>query len=71
MIKMSSIFWINFVSIKLKLSYDDNWKDKFGADSVNAIRRVVAHAQAVWKWASAPSKMIFDIHPEVNQASML
>ena len=61
--------FLSLTSIKLKLNYDDNWKDKFGADSINAIRRVVAHAQAIWKWSSAPSKLLFDIHPEVTQIS--
>ena len=53
--------------MKLKLSYDDAWREKFGADSVNAIRRVLAHAQTMWKYPTAPAKLYFDIDPEVRQ----
>ena len=52
--------------MKLKLGYDDNWNQKFGSDSINAIRRVMAHAQNVWKWPSAPAKVIFDVDPDVR-----
>jgi hypothetical protein len=54
-------------SITLKVNYDDNWNQKFGADSINAMRRCLAHAQNIWMWPSAPSKMIFKVDPDVRQ----
>ena len=51
----------------MKLAYDDNWKDKYGADSINAMRRVLAHAQNLWKFPSVPAKLYFDIDPDVRQ----
>ena len=53
--------------IKLKINYDDNWSAKWGANAINAIRRLLAHAQNVWQWSSAPSKMVFSVDPAVRK----
>lgn len=50
----------------VKIRYDENFKAKFGADSVNAIRRVVTQAQNMWKWASLTTSVTFVIDPSVD-----
>jgi hypothetical protein len=53
--------------ISLKINFDDNWSKKWGADAINAIRRLLTHAQNIWQWSSAPSKMVFKVDPDVRQ----
>jgi hypothetical protein len=48
-------------STNLKVFYDDKFFEKFGADTNNSIRRVVAHAQHVFKWPSLTTKIYFNI----------
>jgi len=52
--------------LKIKIYYDDNWKEVFAADSLNTVRRVVAHAQNVWKWSTAPAKIYLVADTEVK-----
>ncbi len=49
------------------MRYDENFKAKFGADSVNAARRVLAQAQNIWKWKdSLTTTVTFQIDPNVE-----
>ena len=50
----------------VKIRYDENFKAKFGADSVNTIRRVVAQAQNMWKWPSLTTSVTFLFDPSVD-----
>jgi len=50
----------------LKIRYDQNFADKFGADSVNTIRRIVAQAQNIWKWPSLTTSVTFVIDGAVD-----
>ncbi len=59
------MYW-SFFSSTIKLHYDESWAERFGNDSVNAARRVMAHAQNIWMWPSLTTKVIFDIDPEVK-----
>lgn len=43
-IKLNQTF-IYFYSIKMKIRYDENFAEKFGADAVNTIRRIVAQVK--------------------------
>ena len=46
----------------MRIRYDDNFKAKFGADSENTIRRVMAQAQNIWKWKETlTTQVIFNI----------
>ena len=45
----------------MKAIYDDNFRDKFGDDIKNAIRRVVAHAQHMFKWPSLTTKIFLNV----------
>ena len=53
--------------MKLKLSYDDAWNEKYGAESLNAIRRVLAHATSFWRYPTVPAKLYFNVDPDVRQ----
>ena len=55
-----------FFSVNIKTIYDDNFKDKFGADAENAIRRILAHTQHVWKWPTLTTKVIFNVSSNVT-----
>ena len=52
--------------MKVKAICDANFVAKFGSDTNNAVRRVVAHAQHVYKWPSLKTKIIFDVSPGVQ-----
>jgi hypothetical protein len=53
--------------MKVKVFYDDNFKAKFGDDSVNAARRVMAQAQNVFRWKeSLTTEIIFKIDNSVD-----
>ena len=39
------------------MAYDRSWYNKFGSDSVNAMRRVVAQAQNLFYWPSLTTKL--------------
>jgi hypothetical protein len=59
------IFFVH--RLRVKVRYDENFKAKFGDDSVNAVRRVMAHAQNIWMWkASLTTTVTFQIDPEVD-----
>ncbi len=59
-----------FSSLKIKVRYDEAFKGKFGADSINAARRVMAFAQNYWKMsASLGTQIIFAIDANVEQIS--
>jgi len=51
---------------QVKIRYDENFKDKFGSDAVNVIRRVVAQAQNIWKWPSLTTSVTFQFDPNVE-----
>jgi hypothetical protein len=47
--------------------YDENFKAKFGADSVNVVRRVMAQAQNIWRWKdSLTTTVTFQIDANVE-----
>jgi len=50
----------------VKIRYDENFKAKFGTESVNTIRRIVAQAQNIWKWPSLTTSVTFQIDPSVD-----
>ncbi len=52
--------------MKIKCAYDATFKDKHGADSVNAVRRVMAQAQNVYMWPTLTTKVVFEIDSEVD-----
>jgi len=53
--------------LRIKVRYDENFKAKFGADSVNVARRVLAQAQNIWKWKdSLTTTVTFQIDPNVE-----
>ena len=59
-----------FSSLRIKVRYDDAFKGKFGADSVNAARRIMAFAQNYWKLsASLGTQIIFAVDANVEQIS--
>ena len=51
----------------MKLHYDPALYKKFGEDSKNMARRVMAHAQNAFLWKSLTTKVIFKVHPDVHQ----
>ena len=54
----------------MKVKYDDGFRAKFGADAVNAARRVLAFSQNYWKMsASLGTQIIFAIDPTVQAIS--
>lgn len=53
-------------SANIRVYYDDNFDEKFGSDAKNAIRRILAHTQHVWKWPSLTTKVIFKFDPVVT-----
>jgi len=56
-----------FHSLKVKVAYDDNFKNKFGDDSVNAARRVMAQAQNLYKLKdSLTTEIIFKIDSDAQ-----
>ena len=48
-------------SLKIKAFYDDDFRKQFGNDSENAIRRMLAQAQNVFRYESLTSKVIFKV----------
>ena len=49
-------------SLKIRIRYDSKFKAKFGDDSENVIRRIMAHAQNIWKWKETlTTQLIFNI----------
>jgi hypothetical protein len=59
-----------FYSLKVKVSYDDNFKAKFGDDAVNAARRVMAQAQNLFKLKdSLKTEINFKIDSNVEYKS--
>ena len=53
--------------LRIKVRYDENFKAKFGADSLNVVRRVMAQAQNIWKWKdSLTTTVTFQIDPTVE-----
>lgn len=44
--------------MKVKVIYDDNFKRKFGVDSVNTARRVLAQAQNIFMWKDSLTTII-------------
>ena len=47
-----------FCSLKVKVIYDDNFKGKFGDDTVNAARRVLAQAQNAFMWKDSLTTVV-------------
>jgi hypothetical protein len=54
-------FMLFLHSTNVKAIYDNNFLDKFGEDTRNAIRRIVAHAQHVFKWPSLTTKIFLNV----------
>jgi hypothetical protein len=55
-------------TIKVRVCIDDAFKAKFGADSTNAVRRVMAFAQNYWKLsASLGTQLIFAVDANICQ----
>lgn len=51
----------------MKAYYDDNFRNKFGDDGAkNAVRRILAHTQHMWKWESITTKLIFNVNSEID-----
>ncbi len=54
----------------MKVAYDDNFKAKFGDDAINAARRVMAHAQNLYKLKdSLTTEINFKIDSNVEYKS--
>jgi len=56
-------------SLNVRAIYDDNFLDMFGADTNNTIRRVVAHAQHVFKWQSLKTKIYLNVSSDFQYVS--
>ena len=57
-----------FSSLRIKVRYDDAFKGKFGADSINRARTIMAFAQGYWKLsASLGTQIIFAVDANVEQ----
>jgi hypothetical protein len=53
--------------MSVKVRYDDNFKEKFGEDSINSARRVMAFAQAQFMLKDSLTTTIdLDIDPDVE-----
>jgi hypothetical protein len=52
---------LHISSLKLFISYDKTFNNKFKTDAVNAIRRVVAQASGLFKIKSLPTKIDLNI----------
>ena len=52
--------------MNVKAIYDNNFRDKFGDDTNNAIRRVVAHGQHVLKWPSLKTKVFLNVSSDFH-----
>ena len=50
----------------MKVYYDEGWAARFKQDSVNAVRRVMAHFQNILMWPSLTTKVYLDINPDVR-----
>jgi hypothetical protein len=56
--------------LRVKAKYDDAFRTKFGADAVNAVRRILAFSQNYWKMsASLGTQIIFAVDPTVQAIS--
>ena len=56
-----------YFRLKIKIRYDEAFKGKFGADSANAVRRIMAYAQNYWKMtASLGTQIIFAIDDNIQ-----
>ena len=55
---------LSIFSLALTLTYDSSWYNKFGSDSVQAMRRVVAQAQNLLYWPSLTTKFTLKIKEE-------
>lgn len=56
-------------AVSVKIRYDQNFKDHFGGESINTIRKVVTHAQNMWRWPSLTIPITFDFDPSVDAVS--
>ena len=62
------ITFLAFLSLKIKVRYDDAFKSKFGGDVNNAARRIMAYAQSYWKLsASLGTTINFVIDANIQQ----
>lgn len=59
--KILSYFKCVFFSLTLKLWYDQLFKARFGADSVNAMRRVVNLMQDFFFWPSLNTTIVLTV----------
>lgn len=50
--------------MKLSLNFDFSFRLQFGISSLNKIRRIVAHAQAVFLWPSLSIPVKLDVKTE-------
>ena len=56
-------------STNLKGYYDDNFSKMFGSDAKNAVRRILAHTQHMWKWPSLTTKLFFNVSNDIAYKS--
>ncbi len=50
----------------VKIRYDENFKAKFGGEAINTIRRIITHAQNIWRWPSLTSLVNFQFDANVE-----
>jgi hypothetical protein len=50
----------------VKIRYDENFKAKFGAEAINTIRRIITHAQNIWRWPSLTTLVNFQFDANVE-----
>jgi hypothetical protein len=56
--------------MSVKVRYDDNFRDKFGEDTINSVRKVMAFAQAQFMLQdSLTTTITLDIDPNVEYVS--
>jgi hypothetical protein len=59
-----------FFRLKIKVRTDDAFRRKFGADSINVARRIMAFAQGYWKMsASLGTQIIFEVDANIDPIS--
>ena len=50
-----------FFSVKCKLYYDQNYKRKFGDETLNSLRRITVQAQNIFHWPSLTVKFQLNV----------
>jgi hypothetical protein len=50
-----------FVSLKVKMHYDQTLKEKFGSEAINVLRRVMAQTFNIYYWPTLPTTVTFNV----------